>query len=346
MIWISIIILCCMVLSIACLLLYRKWKQTVRLLEHEKQNRKDDRTGRIRAEQKNAQLLAQLQTTSSSNPSKSEESDSKIPFDIIGKVESVFSQKNGTPRQPLFYVPDAKGRISIFKKFQPLYSLDGLEEFSHLWILFIFHQNTNQGKETISPKVTPPRLFDHQLKKENSGKKPTIGMFATRTPHRYNPIGISCVKIDHVDAKNGLIQISGLDLVHGTPIVDIKPYISGYDNLPPSMVRNAAWLQSDTEDSSPWDSVPKRKSITWNALALQQLEHIFVEKDDYPTVHLFYPTKTELQTFISQVVSYDTRSFAQKQKQATEQSVHLCRDELCIQFTILDADTIAISKVV
>lgn len=87
-------------------------------------------------------------------------------------------------------------------------SLDGLEEFSHIWLIFVFHKSTHSK---LKSKVKPPRL--------NGEKK---GIFATRTPHRYNPVGLSLCKIVKIDGKK--ILVSGIDLIDETPILDIKPY--------------------------------------------------------------------------------------------------------------------------
>ncbi|CAK8683399.1 unnamed protein product [Clavelina lepadiformis] len=93
------------------------------------------------------------------------------------------------------------------------HSIEGLAEFSHLWIIFVFHLN---GHKSTKAKVKPPRL---------NGQK--TGVFSTRTPHRPNAIGLTLAKIDSVEGDT--IRLSGLDIVDGTPILDIKPYISVYD---------------------------------------------------------------------------------------------------------------------
>ena len=88
--------------------------------------------------------------------------------------------------------------------------MEGLQDFGYIWLIFIFHVGVNDynNKKT---KIAPPKL---------EGEKK--GVYATRSPHRYNPIGLSMAKLDRVDGRT--IYISGADLIHGTPIVDIKPY--------------------------------------------------------------------------------------------------------------------------
>ncbi|KAM5258514.1 tRNA (adenine(37)-N6)-methyltransferase isoform 5-T5 [Hipposideros larvatus] len=133
----------------------------------------------------------------------------------IGYLESCFSAKNGTPRQPSICSHSRaclRIRKSIFNN--PEHSLMGLEEFSHVWILFVFHKN---GHLSCKAKVQPPRL---------NGAK--TGVFSTRSPHRPNAIGLTLAKLEKVEG--GAIYLSGIDMIHGTPVLDIKPYIADYDS--------------------------------------------------------------------------------------------------------------------
>ncbi|XP_036186151.1 tRNA (adenine(37)-N6)-methyltransferase isoform X1 [Myotis myotis] len=133
----------------------------------------------------------------------------------IGYLESCFSAKNGTPRQPSICRHSRaclRIRKSIFNN--PEHSLMGLEEFSHVWILFVFHKN---GHLSCKAKVQPPRL---------NGAK--TGVFSTRSPHRPNAIGLTLAKLEKVEG--GTIYLSGIDMIHGTPVLDIKPYIADYDS--------------------------------------------------------------------------------------------------------------------
>ncbi len=128
---------------------------------------------------------------------------------MIGIVESCFPDKFGTPRQPGL-APDSKAFLRIYKEWQPEDSLQGLQGFSHLWVLFLFHKNDQRTR--FHAKVSPPRM---------EGSK--VGVFATRSPHRPNPLGQSLVKIEKVE-KDG-IWVGGVDIIDQTPIVDIKPYL-------------------------------------------------------------------------------------------------------------------------
>lgn len=123
-------------------------------------------------------------------------------------MESCYPDKFGTPRQPGL-VPSARGFIRLERELQPELALQGLAEFSHLWVVFLFHQLKDYQ---YKPKVHPPRL-----------KGETMGVFASRSPHRPNPIGLSLVTIEEVNSDG--IWCGGVDLVDGTPVLDIKPYL-------------------------------------------------------------------------------------------------------------------------
>jgi len=137
------------------------------------------------------------------------------PLRVIGRLESCFREKFGTPRQPLV-VPGATATLTIGKEFLPEHSLNGLERFSHVWLISYFHLNTNK---IVRPKIHPPRL-----------KGESIGLFASRSPHRPSPIGLSLAKL--VAVKGATLHLAGIDLVDGTPILDVKPYIPEWDSVP------------------------------------------------------------------------------------------------------------------
>lgn len=136
----------------------------------------------------------------------------------IGLVHSCFKEKFAIPRQPAL-APAARGEIELFPPYDDPLALEGLEQVSHLWLSFIFHQALPKDDE-VRLRVRPPRL----------GGNKKIGVFATRATHRPNPLGLSVVKLEGI--SNGRLQISGIDLLDGTPIVDIKPYVPYADALP------------------------------------------------------------------------------------------------------------------
>ncbi len=133
----------------------------------------------------------------------------------IGTIHSPFKQKLGIPRQPLL-CPDVTGTITFEKDFAREDTLRGLESFQYLWLLYWCHQS-DSWRETIKP----PRL----------GGKEKLGFFATRSPHRPNPIGLSVVKLESTNPDFSL-TISGLDILDQSPLLDLKPYLSMWDSLP------------------------------------------------------------------------------------------------------------------
>lgn len=144
----------------------------------------------------------------------------KVTFDIIGHISSPFKEKFAIPRQPGL-VGAANGQVLLADKSNNIELVKGLEQFSHIWLLFVFHESISQGWK---PLVRPPRL----------GGNKKIGVLATRSPFRPNPIGMSVVKLKSIEVinKQVILNISGLDLLDQTPIVDVKPYVPYSDALP------------------------------------------------------------------------------------------------------------------
>ncbi|XP_033120647.1 tRNA (adenine(37)-N6)-methyltransferase-like [Anneissia japonica] len=156
-----------------------------------------------------------------------------FPLQPIGHLRSCFKSKNGTPRQPSV-CSFAKARLQISKSVfvHPEHSLEGLASFSHVWVLFAFHDNGPLTSFTKA-KVKPPRL--------DGGK---TGLYSTRSPHRPNPIGLSLAKLDKVQGDT--IFLSGIDIIDNTPILDIKPYVPMYDR-PEEAFRAAELPRLDQE---------------------------------------------------------------------------------------------------
>jgi tRNA-Thr(GGU) m(6)t(6)A37 methyltransferase TsaA len=126
----------------------------------------------------------------------------------IGILQSCYPDKFGVPRQPGL-APSAHAKLKIRKEFQPEIALEGLSQFSHVWLIFVFHENSNARYHA---KVHPPRL-----------QGGSIGLFATRSPHRPNPIGLSLVELEKIEGDT--LFLRGADLIDGTPILDVKPYL-------------------------------------------------------------------------------------------------------------------------
>jgi len=171
-----------------------------------------------------------------------QESKGSLGFSPIGKISSPFLTKCGTPHQPgqlstksTIVLSNGKTGKSIEQRWMPKDALDGLESYSHCWIIFHFHLNQRNAKGAKS-KVAPPRAGGHK-----------VGVFASRAPYRPNAIGLSLVKILKVDHDNGQIDVENCDLVNETPILDIKPYIPSYDVPADKIIKTAEWLNQTKE---------------------------------------------------------------------------------------------------
>lgn len=140
----------------------------------------------------------------------------KMELKAIATIKSGFPQKFGIPRQSRL-VTGMYGTIIFEKEYAVEEALRGLEEFSHIWLIWGFSE---AERDTWSPTVRPPRL----------GGNRRVGVFSTRSPFRPNPLGLSCVRL--VAVENGTLIVDGADLMDGTPIYDIKPYLSFADSIP------------------------------------------------------------------------------------------------------------------
>ncbi|WP_434144696.1 tRNA (N6-threonylcarbamoyladenosine(37)-N6)-methyltransferase TrmO [Photobacterium leiognathi] len=205
-------------------------------------------------------------------------------IDPIGIIHSPYKEKFAVPRQPGL-VPSARSEIILQGDANSLEAVRGIEQFSHLWLLFLFDQNLEAGWR---PTVRPPRL----------GGNERIGVFASRATFRPNGIGMSAVELKGIRHENGnvIIELGGVDLVDGTPIVDIKPYIPYSDSLPQAQGGFAS-------------SAPDLMPVCFNETALNQLP---------------VKNKTYYQTVISEVLAQDPRPAYKKGKPDLKQyAVHL-----------------------
>ena len=144
-------------------------------------------------------------------------------FSVIARIRSDFATKFGVPRQS--GLVDALESTIVFEpEYRNADALRGLEGFSHIWLIWVFDKAV---RDTWSPTVRPPRL----------GGNTRMGVFATRSPFRPNPIGLSCVRLAGIEetAEGTVLRIRGADLMDGTPILDIKPYIPYADCKPEAL---------------------------------------------------------------------------------------------------------------
>ena len=167
----------------------------------------------------------------------------------IARIRSDFATKFGVPRQS-GVVDSLQAEIVFEPEFRSRDAVRGLEAFSHIWLIWEFSENVRAG---WSPTVRPPRL----------GGNVRMGVFATRSPFRPNPIGLSCVRLERIefsDARGPVLHVAGADLMDGTPIYDIKPYIPYADCHPDA----AAGFTAQTQfhhltmvcDAGLWARVP------------------------------------------------------------------------------------------
>lgn len=141
-------------------------------------------------------------------------------FQQIGVIRSCYRQKFGIPRQPGI-VTAAEGTLELLPPYNQENLVRGLDGFSHIWVHFIFHQTMDEGWR---PTIRPPRL----------GGKQRMGVFATRSTHRPNPVGMSVVELRKIESGHGKLKLhlGAIDLLDGTPVIDIKPYLPYADALP------------------------------------------------------------------------------------------------------------------
>ena len=166
----------------------------------------------------------------------------ELSLPIIGVMRSPFVEKFGIPRQP--NLVQVESYIEMHAPYNVLDAFEGIEEFSHLWLIWQFHDNKNQqDKEKFRPQVRPPRL----------GGNKKIGVFATRSMYRPAPIGLSVVQLKEVRKEGNAVRVylTGSDLLDGTPILDIKPYIHYSDAI---VDAQSGYAQTE----------PVRKQVIWS----------------------------------------------------------------------------------
>jgi len=170
-------------------------------------------------------------------------------FEPIGTIHSCFKDKFGVPRQPGL-VPSARGTLELFAPYNRAEAWTGVEGFSHLWIQFLFHQCI---RDEPGLTVRPPRLGGNQR----------LGVFATRSTFRPNALGLSVVALERLEcvADKVTLHLRGLDLIEGTPVLDVKPYIPYVDAIPQA---RAGFAQAP----------PARQlNVSFSRVAMAQLAH-------------------------------------------------------------------------
>ena len=192
-----------------------------------------------------------------------------ITLTPVARFHSPLTSKFGIPRQSGI-VESLEGRIVFEKEFRTLDAIRGLEDFDYLWLLWGFSANKHEARDVT---VRPPRL----------GGNEHLGVFATRSPYRPNPIGLSSVRIDHItfDKNDGpVIYVKGADLMDGTPIYDIKPYIAYADSHPGS--------RGGFTDKKEWKPlqvvIPEKLNAQFTQKEIESLYGV-LEQDPRPQYH-------------------------------------------------------------
>ena len=204
-------------------------------------------------------------------------------FNSIGTLISCFPEKFSSPRQGNL-LELTRGKI-VLKKNIDMHCFDGIENFTYIWIIYVFH--LNQG--FIGSKVIPPKYPGTDTSKK-------LGIFATRTPHRYNPIGLTLCKFDKIEGKE--IFISCVDMITGTPILDIKPYhhLESVDVFGPD-IKYAKWIYNSCQ--------AEKCKVEIKEKAIKNIEDILNDKNKKL---MFYDKKDDLIKLINGVLEIDPHS--------------------------------------
>ncbi|WP_168391065.1 tRNA (N6-threonylcarbamoyladenosine(37)-N6)-methyltransferase TrmO [Acinetobacter indicus] len=197
-----------------------------------------------------------------------------LTLPIIGIMKSPYKEKFGIPRQP--NLVQVESYIDMLEPYNDLLAFEGIEAFSHLWLLWQFHDNKNQQQTKFRAQVRPPRLGGNQK----------MGVFATRSMYRPSPVGLSVVQLKQVKkvGKAVRVYVTGSDLLDGTPILDIKPYIQYSDAV---MEAQSGYAQDE----------PERKQVVWTEQATVQKQQLLQQ----------YKISTQMLSELEQVLSLDPR---------------------------------------
>ena len=247
----------------------------------------------------------------------------------IAIARTLFVDRRGCPRQGSL-TPTTVGWLDICKHI-PRAAFESLDQFSHVWVTFIFDRNTNIHKasateRTFKAKIRPPLL---------GGTK--VGLFATRSPHRPNPIGLTLCKLDHVDLKEGRVYLSGIDLCDGTPVLDIKPYVC-HDRPEVESLQYAKWIPTKQQSKDGNIGAPLR--VRFRATALEQIKVLL------PALHkaqhisrVHYPDVETTTRCITEILQLDIRGLTQK-RGADGSGMYTCRlGVIGVQFTVQEEGT-------
>jgi len=228
-----------------------------------------------------------------------------INLQPIGIILSPYREKFIVPRQPGL-VKSVSAELVLSPPFNSPEAVRDLEQFSHLWLIFLFHQTMEQGWQ---PTVRPPRL----------GGNKRVGVFASRSPFRPNPIGLSAVELTAIRQTNKgpVLELKGIDLIDGTPVLDIKPYIPYTDAITEATGGFA--------EQAPATAMP----VDFSEIALQQL-------DGYREQH------PHLQLMITELLTTDPRP-AYRRDQQDDKEYGVLLYDYNVRWKIIDGKTLVIA---
>ena len=229
-----------------------------------------------------------------------------LELKIIGHIRSCFPMKRAIPRQGHF-VPSSHAELTLRKGIAPS-CLEGIEEYSHVWIIYHMHGSTaSDNGSLLKSKIQPPKL----------GSK--VGLFSTRSPHRPNPVGLSVVRLNKVDLKKGVLHLSGIDFLSGTPVLDIKPYIPHYESI--SQATTPQWVADAFEQPL--------LDVSFSADAQADLARLLHH------MH-FYAQPADAAQAVTEVLAVDIRSGAASTRAAQGKIAGKGLQAFCFPFDGLD----------
>jgi tRNA-Thr(GGU) m(6)t(6)A37 methyltransferase TsaA len=218
----------------------------------------------------------------------------EISFAPIGIISSCFKEKFGIPRQAGL-VPEARATLELLPPFNRPEAFRGLEDFSHIWLVFLFHESIRSNWKAT---VRPPRL----------GGNRRVGVFATRSPFRPNAIGLSAVKLERVEVGGSgvILHLGGVDLLDGTPVLDIKPYLPYADSIP-SATGGFAQLPPHRDLEVTFTPACQKTVRTLKNSEYPHLEKLIVDtlrSDPRPAYYRHHPQK---ESFGLRILDFDLR---------------------------------------
>ncbi|MCH7336782.1 tRNA (N6-threonylcarbamoyladenosine(37)-N6)-methyltransferase TrmO [Acinetobacter sp. NIPH 2699] len=235
-----------------------------------------------------------------------------VMMPIIGYMHSPYREKFGIPRQP--NLVQIESYIEMTEPYNDILAFEGIDGFSHLWLLWQFHENKQNDRD-----LTQTAKFRAQVRPPRLGGNQKIGVFATRSMYRPSPIGLSVVRFLRVEKRGKTIRlyVTGSDLLHGTPILDIKPYIHYSDAIETSI---SGYAQDE----------PSRKDVIWTQTAQLQQQHLL----NQTILH------KKIFDELEQVLSLDPRPAYQED---TERVYGMCFAHLNICFTVDENNVTVVS---